>query len=540
MLDKNPPHDDPPAAAAVARPEEERYPLGTMFGYGLQHILAMFGGVIAVPIILGGAAGLSGSDISLLLACSLFVSGLATLLQTLGVPYFGSQLPLVQGISFASVSTLLTIIGNKGEEGLRIGYGAVIFAAVICLLITPFFAQIVRFFPPVVTGSIITVIGLSLMPVAAGWITGQETVAGKHNPDYLAGSSIALAMFTLVVILVLSKVPGMSRLSILLGLVIGTIASLVTGQSSFDPSGSAFAVPTPFAFGAPQFQAGAIASMLIVMLVIMVETTADVLAVGEVVGTTVTPRRIGDGLRADMAASAIAPVFNTFPATAFAQNVGLVAITGIKSRFVVACGGVVLAILGLSPWLASIASTIPQPVLGGAGIVLFGTVAASGIRTLSGVRFGGNNNLLIVAVAVGMGLLPELAEGFWSAWPTWAETILDSGISAAALAAVLLTIFFNMFLPGTPDEPSVLAAAPALMVCEDEAKILNEGGGFHAGDEVVVMRKQDADQLQRGEVRTDISGPSGSACGACRTVLRSLTAGLSCKPAAILVNYAHG
>jgi xanthine permease len=452
------------------RPEDERLPVPTLFGYGVQHILSMFGGVIAVPIIVGNAAGLSGPEIGTLLACALFVSGAATILQTLGLPFFGSQLPLVQGISFASVATMLSIIGDDGQDGLRNVFGAVIVAALIGLALSPFFSQIIRFFPPVVTGSIITVIGLSLMPVAAGWITGQPELGGEPNPAYLDPGNIGLAFLTLAFVLVLTKVPRLSRLSILLGLVLGTIVALIVGKTSFDGVGDAsvFALPEPFAFGGPSFEVGAIVSMTIVILVIMVETTADLLAVGTIIATRVDSRRVGDGLRADMAASALAPVFNSFPATAFAQNVGLVALTGIKSRFVVAAGGAILLVLGLSPLLAAVVRVIPLPVLGGAGIVLFGIVAASGIRTLSQVHYRDTNNLVIVAATVGFGLLPVVSPEFWSEFPEWFVTIFDSGISSAALMAVVLNVFFNLWLEGVPEGPGTVAAGPPIFVREEE------------------------------------------------------------------------
>ena len=481
--------------STTARPEDERLGIGRSLGYGVQHILAMFGGVIAVPLIIGGAAGLSGADRALLVSCSLFISGAATLLQTLGLPYVGSKLPLVQGISFASVSTLLAIVAGNGEAGLRSAYGAIIVAAAVGLVIAPLFSAVIRFFPAVVTGSIITVIGLSLMPVAAGWITGQATMTvngqTSPNPDFAAPGGIVLALFTLVVVLVLSKIQVLSRLAILLGLVIGTVVALVFGMvdGSSIASASPFALPQPFKFGAPTFQFGAILSMTIVILVIMVETTADVLAVGEVVGTRVDSKRVAAGLRADMASSIVAPMFNSFPATAFAQNVGLVAISGIKSRFAVAAGGLVLLVLGLSPTLAAIVGVIPLPVLGGAGIVLFGTVAASGIRTLSKVDYAGNNNLIVVATSVGFGLIPVVSPSFWSNFPDAFKVIFGSGISSAAIMAVLLNLFFNVFRPGTPTDPSGIAAAPALQITETEMRVLAEGGTFEAGQEVPVKRE---------------------------------------------------
>ncbi|KAA1034230.1 purine permease [Pseudonocardia sp. EV170527-09] len=466
-------------ATTGPRPEDDRLGLGPTVGYGVQHVLAMFGGVIAVPIIIGGAAGLDPAQSAVLVASGLFVSGLATLLQTLGLPFFGSQLPLVQGTSFASVSTMIAIVGDDGTDGLRVVFGAVIVAALVGLLISPFFAKVVRLFPPVVTGSIITVIGLSLMPVATGWITGRETVtvagATVPNPTFASLPNIALAAFTFLVVIVASKIRVVSRLSVLLGLLVGTVVALVLGLSSFAKVGEASvaAVPTPFAFGGPLFEIGAIVSMVIVILVVMVETTADILAVGEVVGAEVDSRRVGDGLRADMAASALAPVFNSFPATAFAQNVGLVALTGIRSRFAVAAGG--LLVLGLSPMASAVFSAIPQPVLGGAGIVLFGTVAASGIRTLASVEYRNTNNMVIVAAAVAFGLIPVVSPDFWANFPEWFATIFHSGISSAAIVAVLLNLFFNVLAPGRPSAPSIVAAGPPVLVQIGEIRILSSG-----------------------------------------------------------------
>ena len=467
------------AERPVPRPEDARLPIPATLGYGMQHILSMFGGVIAVPIIVGGAAGLKGADIAFLISCSLFVSGVATVLQTLGVPYLGAQLPLVQGISFASVSTLTAIVAGHGQEGLRTAYGAIIIAGLIAFLIVPFFASIVRFFPPVVTGSIITVIGLSLLPVAGKWITGQPSFFPKGlpvaNPDFGDTGSIGLAMFTLLVVLVLSKFKMFARMAILLSLVIGTVVALILGMTKFSFTGQhILAFPQPFKFGMPIFAIGAIVSMLIVMLVIMVETTADILAVGEVVGTDVPAKRVANGLRADMLSSMVAPIFNTFPATAFAQNVGLVALSRIKSRYVVAAGGGMLALFGLSPLLAAVVNVIPLPVLGGAGIALFGSVAASGIRTLSKVSYDANNNLIIVAVSLGMGLLPSVVTNFWHLFPTWFSVIADSGISACALMAVLLNIWFNMIGGGRHEGSALTSHGPARAVDEDQLAALPE------------------------------------------------------------------
>ena len=261
----------PVAAPVAARPEDEMMAPAGLVGYGLQHILSMFGGVIAVPIIVAQAAGLSPQEQAILISCSLFISGVATVLQSVGVPFFGSQLPLVQGISFASVATLTTIIrsAEDGRAGLQTAYGACLVAGIIALIIVPFFAQVIRFFPHVVTGSIITVIGLSLMPVAGRWITGQAVLGGQPNPNFANMKDIGLAMATLAICMIFNRIRKLARMSILLALVVGTLISFATGQNKPFQPGNVLAIPLPLQFGAPIFAGAAIVSMFIVMLVIM-------------------------------------------------------------------------------------------------------------------------------------------------------------------------------------------------------------------------------------------------------------------------------
>ncbi len=460
------------AATTAARPEDEKLPVGRSFMYGLQHVLTMYGGIIAVPLIIGQAAGLDDGEIAVLIASALFVGGAATFLQSWGIKFFGSQLPLVQGVSFAGVATMLAILSGGG--GLPAVMGAVLVAGAFGLVVAPFFAQIIRFFPPVVTGVVITTIGLTLMPVAAGWAMGNQ-----GSDDYGSMANIGLAFLTFVIVLVLSKVgvATISRLSILLAIVIGTVVAAILGMADFSGigDGEVVAVPAIFAFGAPTFEIAAIISMIIVVLVTMTETTADILAVGEIVDTKVDSRRIADGLRADMLSSTVAPVFNSFTQTAFAQNVGLVAITGIKSRFVVAAGGVIMFVLGLLPVLGRVVAAIPTPVLGGAGVVLFGTVAAAGIRTLAKVDYEGNMNLIIVASSLAFGMVPIVAPNFYDAFPDWFNTIFHSGISSAAVMAVLLNLLFNHLRAGTPKNPSVIAARGVRYIRPEVLEALEDG-----------------------------------------------------------------
>ncbi|GAA3284405.1 nucleobase:cation symporter-2 family protein [Paenarthrobacter aurescens] len=461
------------------RPEDKRLSIGSTFAYGFQHVLTMYGGIIAPPLIIGAAAGMSSQDIGLLIAACLFVGGLATILQTVGIPWFGSQLPLVQGVSFAGVSTMVAIV--QGGGGIQAVFGSVIVASLIGLAITPLFSKIIKFFPPVVTGTVITTIGLTLMPVAANWAMGGNAKADNYG----SMANIGLAAATMGVVLLLSKVgnAAISRLSILLAMVIGTIIAFIAGMADFSKvgQGDIVAFPTPFAFGAPTFEIAAIISMLIVILVTLTETSADIIAVGEIVDTKVDSRRIGDGLRADMLSSAISPLFNSFTQSAFAQNVGLVAITGIKSRFVVSAGGLILVILGLLPILGRVVAAVPTPVLGGAGVVLFGTVAASGIRTLAKVEYKNNMNLIIVAASIGFGMIPIAAPSFYDAFPSWFSTIFHSGISSAAVMAILLNILFNHLKAGNSDNQSVFVAGTDRIVSEEDIKCLSEGDRFENG-----------------------------------------------------------
>jgi xanthine permease len=470
-----------PSTSPTKRPEDENLGLGANLAYGLQHVLTMYGGIVAVPLILGQAAGLNGGEIGMLIAASLFAGGLATLLQTLGLPFFGCQLPLVQGVSFAGVATMGAILSSEGGGGLPGVLGAVMAASLIGFLITPVFSRITKFFPPLVTGIVITTIGLTLMPVAARWVMGGNSA----SPEFGSVANIGLAGLTFAIVLLLSKLGSatISRLSILLAMVVGTLIAWALGMTDFSKvtEGPIFAFPTPFHFGMPEFHIAAILSMCIVIMVTLVETSADILAVGEIIDTKVDSKRLGNGLRADMASSILAPIFGSFTQSAFAQNVGLVAVTGVKSRYVVATGGVILVVLGLLPIMGRVIAAVPTPVLGGAGIVLFGTVAASGIRTLSKVSYKNNVNLIIVAASLGFGMIPIAAPTFYHHFPNWFETIFHSGISSAAIMAILLNLIFNHFTTGNSENQSVFAAAYERTIQYSDISALRDGDYFKDG-----------------------------------------------------------
>jgi NCS2 family nucleobase:cation symporter-2 len=320
------------------------------------------------------------------------------------------------------------------------------------MLLAPVFAKLLRFFPALVTGTVITIIGLTLMGVAAGWISSD----GGGDDGSAPPQNVAVAAGVLLLIVLIERFapPALARISILLGIVIGTIVAIPLGMASWSQVSSAdwVGVSTPFHFGFPVFEIASIVSMCIVALVIMTETTGDILAIGEIVDVHVTPRRLADGLRADGLSTVLGGVFNTFPYTAFAQNVGLVSITGVRSRFVATFAGGVLVVLGLIPKVGAIVEGIPQAVLGGAGIALFGMVTASGIRTLSKAAIN-NRNILVIAISIGVAMIPVVAPDFYDQFPDWFQTIFHSGISAGAIVAILLNVLLN-----TPEQREKAAA----------------------------------------------------------------------------------
>ncbi|MFH8224022.1 nucleobase:cation symporter-2 family protein [Streptomyces sp. NPDC018057] len=412
---------------------------------GLQHVAAMYAGVVAPPLIVGAAIGLSARDLTFLTGACLFTAGLATFLQTLGIWKIGARLPFVNGVTFAGVAPMTAIVASTKDksDALPVIFGAVIVAGLLGFLCAPLFCKAIRFFPPVVTGSVITLIGVSLLPVAFGWAQGPNPAA--H--DYGSATNLTLAGITLLLVLLLRRFTRgfVKQIAVLIGLVLGTLVAIPFGATDFGPVADADVVgfPTPFHFGAPQFQVAAILSMCVVMVVCMTESTADMLALGEIVERPADERTIAAGLRADTLGSALSPLFNGFMCSAFAQNIGLVAMTRIRSRYVVAAGGGFLVLMGLCPTAASLIAVVPRPVLGGAGVVLFGSVAASGIQTLVRAGLDKDNNVLIVAVSLAAGIIPITAPEFYHAFPETARIVLDSGISTGCVVAVALNLLFN-------------------------------------------------------------------------------------------------
>jgi uric acid transporter len=470
-------------------PVDERLPAGKLTALGLQHVLVMYAGAVAVPLIVGRALKLSPDHVAMLISADLFCCGLVTLIQSLGATqWFGIRLPVMMGVTFAAVAPMVSIANSTpGTAGAQLLFGAIIGAGVISILIAPLVSRMLRFFPPVVTGTIIAVIGISLMRIGINWIFGNPvgpTAPSVVNPEYakwlaqasaMAGApgsalpavpkglallptapnpkyadltGVGIAALVLFAILLIAKYAKgfVANISVLLGIVIGGAVAAGMGLMTFEKVSKAAWVDIvlPFQFGVPVFDPILILTMTLVMIVVMIESTGMFLALGEMTGRRIEQPDLARGLRTDGLGTLIGGIFNTFPYTSFSQNVGLVAVTGVRSRFVCAAGGAILLLLGLLPKMAALVESLPTVVLGGAGIVMFGMVAATGIRILAGVDFRTNRaNPMIVAISIGIGMIPLVAPNFKQWMPASIQPLIESGILLSSVSAVALNLFFN-------------------------------------------------------------------------------------------------
>ncbi len=484
-------------SSTTAHPVDEILPAPRLAALGLQHVLVMYAGAVAVPLIIGRALKLAPEQVAMLISADLFCCGLVTLIQSLGFgKHFGIRLPVMMGVTFAAVGPLAAMAGAGGTDAARAMFGAIIGAGLLSVAIAPLMSRLLRFFPPVVTGTIITIIGISLMRVGIGWAMGgpaplaqsvdvpklaamvdaaRSTAAAASaplaklpgpvpmldNPNYGALDNMAIAGFVLLVILLISRYARgfASNIAVLLGIVAGCVLAAMLGKMGFEKVAKAgwFDVVTPFAFGMPTFDPVMVLTMTLVMIVVMIESTGMFLALADITGRKLEPAQLAAGLRTDGLGTVIGGIFNTFPYTSFSQNVGLVGVTGVKSRWVCVAAGAIMLVLGLLPKMAALVESVPQFVLGGAGLVMFGMVAATGIRILANVDFKGNrHNLSVVAISIGAGMIPLVAPRWSQHMPHGLHPLLESGILLTAIAAVLLNLYFN---GGKADEAATIAAA---------------------------------------------------------------------------------
>lgn len=408
---------------------------------GLQHLLAMYAGAIAVPLIIGQALGFNQQEMTYLISIDIFMCGVATLLQLKVNKYFGIGLPVVLGCAIQAVAPLI-LIGSK--NGIGTMYGSIIASGVIIVLISKYFSKIHRLLPKVVTGTIITVIGLTLIPVAITKIGGGDMASSTFGSP----KNVIIGLIT-VALIVVTQIFGkgfLRAISVLIGLVGGTIIASFFGMVSLAPikEASWIHLPQLFYFGKPEFDLSSIFLMLIISLISLVESTGVYYALGDITGQKVTEKELEKGYRAEGLAVVLGGLFNTFPYTAFSQNVGLVQLSGIKTRQPVYYSAFFLIILGLLPKVGALAQMIPEAVLGGGMLVMFGMVAVQGMKMLSDIDYKNEKNLLIMVVSMGLGLGFNSVPSLFSQFSETVQMFTGNGIVVTSCSAILLNILFNI------------------------------------------------------------------------------------------------
>lgn len=400
--------------------------------FGLQHIFAAFGGIIVVPLVIATSLGFDSKVTTALISASILGSGLATIIQAKGVGKVGARVACIMGTDFTFVSPAISVGSVLGLPGI---IGATILGSLFEVILSFFIKPLMKFFPPLVTGTVVALIGLTLLPVSIDWAAG-----GAGSANYASLENLAVAMFVLVITLLLNNYgKGMiSSASILIGIVVGYIVCIPLGLIDFTPvkEASWLSFPKILEFGVT-FDAKAVMAFIPAYFVATIGTVGCLKAIGETSNIDIGDKRVAAGVLSDGVGSALGGLVGSCPNTSFSQNIGIISLTKVASRHVAVMAGILLVILGFLPKVAAIITGIPNPVLGGVGIMMFGTVAAAGIRTLSNIKLT-ERNLLIIAISMGLGLGVTFRPDVIHNLPEAIRMIFSSGISTGTIAALIL------------------------------------------------------------------------------------------------------
>lgn len=407
---------------------------------GIQHVLAMYAGAVIVPLIVGRAMGLTPEQLTYLVSIDIMMCGIATLLQLYRNKFMGIGLPVMLGCTFTAVAPMIAIGSDYGINSI---FGSIIAAGLIVVIISKFFGKLVRFFPPVVTGSVVTIIGITLIPVAINNLAG-----GQGSEDFGSLTNLALGFGTLLVIILLYKFStGFLRsISVLVGLVVGTVAASFMSMVDTQKIANADWVhlPTPFYFGMPTFEITPIITMTLVAIVSLVESTGTYFALADITGRKLKEEDLEKGYRAEGFASILGGLFNAFPYTTFSQNVGLIQMSGVKTKKVIYVAAGFLVLFGLLPKMGAMTTVIPSAVIGGAMVAMFGMVIAAGIKILSQVNLASQENMFVVACSIAIGLGVTVVPDLFNVLPESITILTSNGIVAGSVTAIVLNIVFNM------------------------------------------------------------------------------------------------
>jgi len=409
------------------------------FSLGLQHVLAMYAGAVIVPLIVGNAIGLTPAQLTYLISIDIMMCGVATILQVWKNKFSGIGLPVVLGCTFTAVGPIINIANTYSIQSV---YGAILVSGLIVVLIASFFSKLIRFFPPIVTGSVVTTIGLTLIPVAINDLAG-----GQGAEDFGSAVNLFLGFSTLIIILIILKFAKgfFGSIAILTGIIIGTVIGAFFGRVDFTPvlEASWLHLPQVFYFGTPEFHLLPILTMTLVALVSLVESTGVYFALGDITEKKIKGDDLKHGYRAEGMAIILGGLVNAFPYTTFSQNVGLIQISGVRRNKIIYIAGAMLIILGLAPKIGAATLAIPGPVLGGAMLAMFGMVISAGIKMLSHVDLNKQENMVIVAISLGMGLAVTVVPDLFAVLPDNLSVITSSGIVMGSMTAIILNAVFN-------------------------------------------------------------------------------------------------
>lgn len=446
---KNMPHATTPQKPQHPAPTgvDEVLPITRMLPLAVQHVMVMYMGAITVPLVIGRVLALPAAQTAILIQADLLTSGIATLLQTIGTRWLGARLPLMQGVSFATVSCVVGIASSPAfahsqqNEGLRTVYGAVIIAGLTAILAAPLGRYVMRLFPPLVVGTALTIMGLSLLPVAVNEIAaGTGLQAGKNM-------LVAMSVFACAIGLSIAGHGVFKNLAVIIGVGVGLAVAFAMGQITphLGNMPPLLAPVPPFPLGWPIFHIMPSLSMIVIVAITWVESIGDAVVVGTMTGRPATPGLVSRLLRADGVATLLGGIMGSFPYTAFSENVALLGITGVRSRWIVALAGALLFGLGLSPFLATAVAAIPPAVAGGAGLMIFGTLMMVGIQILGTQKLQpGNRPFIVASVSIVLAMTIVLKPDFFIFMPQWAQPILQSPVVTGCLSAIALNIILSL------------------------------------------------------------------------------------------------
>ncbi len=426
-------------AVATTHPVDEIPPFRNLLLFGLQHVLVMAAAPIAAVFLTAKALDFSSDLTVQLLAVAFLLSGVGSLLQSLGPLGIGVRLPFVM---LPAGAPAVMFIAIAQEHGIQTASGAVLLTALLYFIALPVFKKLLRFFPPVVIGTMVVIIGANLIRINAMLVTGQPGTPGFGNP-----TNLALGLGTVLVTVLLFRVlRGMTRqLAVMLGLLAGALAAAAFGLTRFSlGDGTVFALPTPMPYGMPHFDVIASIPLLIYSLAAMAEATGQTVLNGEIVGKQIDTRRdVPRTIKADAVVTLLGGIFGTSLMVTSGENIGIVRMSGVRSRFVTAMAGVLLIVIGLALPVAALINSIPAAVVGGTGMVVFAIIMVLGIQMLGRVNLTDHANSIICATALLFGLLPIVMPGLYHQLPANLRSLLGSGVAMAALVAVLMNILFN-------------------------------------------------------------------------------------------------